>query len=215
MINLAINVMLALPLLMSSHDLVAEAEACIEIHPPPIACSLNQLNNGVVADADDVMENFNTLGDAIDTKPPSVCANGQMTQSSEGEWICADMPSSSPYTWQYKGQISQHSTQIENGALYLVTIDGYSSLQFSARNSRNELVVAPFYLMENLSNCWVSLASSTGGLLELKLLAVTEITVDTATTKSSWDFIKTSDSPGSLANLTPDAVYRLEVIGCP
>ena len=156
MINLAINVMLALPLLMSSHDLVAEAEACIEIHPPPIACSLNQLNNGAVADADDVMENFNTLGDAIDTKPPSVCANGQMTQSSEGEWICADMPSSSPYTWQYKGQISQHSTQIENGALYLVTIDGYSSLQFSARNSRNELVVAPFYLMENLSLIHIS-----------------------------------------------------------
>ena len=213
--NLALKLMLALSLLIDSHNAAAEAEVCIEIYPPPTACSLNQLDNGAVADANAVMENFNTLGNAIDTKPPSVCTNGQMTQSSEGEWICADLPSSSPYTWQYKGSITQTSTQIDDGTFHLVEGVGNPSLQFSARNSRNELVVAPFYLMENLTNCWVSLASSTGGLLELKLLAVTEISVDTATTNSSWDFIMTSDSPGLLTDLTPDAVYRLEVIGCP
>ena len=54
-------------LLFASFDVVAEE--CPGFSPAPNAptkCDLNQLNNDEVADADKVMENFNTLGDAID-----------------------------------------------------------------------------------------------------------------------------------------------------
>jgi len=206
--NLALKLMLALSLLIDSHNVAAEAEACIEINPPPTACSLNQLDNGAVADANAVMENFNTLGSAIDKRPPSVCTDGQMTRSSEGEWICADMPSSSPYTWQYKGSITQLSTQIDNGTFHLVNGGANPSLQFSARNSRNEVVFGLFYFMEPRTNCWISLSSSTGNLAELTLTAVTQLLTD------SWDLIIDSDPMNSLTGLTTDAIYRLEVIGC-
>lgn len=48
----------------------AWAEECPGFSPlppgAPTKCDLNQLNNSEVADADEVMENFNTLADAID-----------------------------------------------------------------------------------------------------------------------------------------------------
>lgn len=54
-------------LLVASFDVVAQECPGFSPFPgAPTKCDLNQLNNSEVADADEVMENFNTLADAID-----------------------------------------------------------------------------------------------------------------------------------------------------
>ena len=83
-------------LLFASNNVVADDCVPPEFSPaPPVAtkCALNQLNNDEVADADQVMENFNTLGDAIDAVPsvPSDCAIDQIIQWDGMAWICKEV----------------------------------------------------------------------------------------------------------------------------
>lgn len=70
------------------------AEECLDFSPAPgepTKCDLNQLNNNEVADANKVMENFNTLGDAIDAlpTPPTNCTTDQIIKWNGAEWVCA------------------------------------------------------------------------------------------------------------------------------
>ena len=70
------------------------AEECPGFSPVPNAptkCDLNQLNNNEVADADRVMQNFNTLGDAIDAlpTPPTNCTADQIIKWDGSAWVCA------------------------------------------------------------------------------------------------------------------------------
>ena len=77
----------------------AVADECPGFSPPPpgepTKCELNQLNNNEVADADKVMENFNTLGDAIDAvqAPPSDCSSNQLIRWDGSNWVCTNRPS--------------------------------------------------------------------------------------------------------------------------
>ena len=82
-------------LLVASFDVVAEV--CPPFQPFPGAlptrCYLNQFNNNEVADADEVMENFNTLADAIDAaKPPLNCSINQIIRWNGTAWACTDDP---------------------------------------------------------------------------------------------------------------------------
>lgn len=84
-------------LLFASVEAMADADVCVTLEPPPTACSLNQLTNGAVAEANKVMENFNTLGGAIDAlpTPPSDCTTDQIIKWDGSAWACSDMSSSS------------------------------------------------------------------------------------------------------------------------
>jgi surface protein len=63
-------------LLFASFDAVAEV-------------TLTPLSNNTPADADDVMDNFNALNDAL---PPSDCSTGQIIRWNGTAWACADDP---------------------------------------------------------------------------------------------------------------------------
>jgi len=68
---------------------------CIRGFDPtvPTNCSLNQLNNGEPADAEEVMENFYTLGDAIDAAtPPLNCSINQIIRWNGTAWKCTADP---------------------------------------------------------------------------------------------------------------------------
>ena len=166
--------------------------------------TLTELTNNTPADADDVMGNFNALKSAL---PPSDCSTDQIINWKGNAWVCADMPNSSPYIWQYKGVWAPSADlQILNGAFYLIEGGASRELHFSSRNYNGETIVAPFYQMETNTPCWISVSSNTSGLFEFNVIATIELA------GSNWAL--TITSPQSSLNLTLDATYRLEVIGC-
>ena len=89
--------------LFASVEATADADVCITLEPPPTACSLNQLTNGAVADADKVMENFNTLGDAIDAlpTPPTDCTTDQIIKWDGSAWVCTRPVPKSSFAFEY------------------------------------------------------------------------------------------------------------------
>jgi hypothetical protein len=60
--------------------------------------------------------------------------------------------------------------------------------------------------MEPNTTCWISIASNTTGLFEFKVAGTVQLA------SSNWAL--TITSPKNVLNLTLDATYRLEVIGC-
>ena len=168
--------------------------------------TLTELANNTPADADDVMGNFNALKSAL---PPSTCTTDKIIRWDDDNdvWVCADMPNSSPYIWQYKGvRTSSADLQIQDGAFYLIEGGASWELHFSTSNYSGEAIVAPFYYMETTTPCWISVSSNTSGLLEFNVIATIELP------GSNWAL--TTTSPQNPLNLTLDAKYRLEVIGC-
>jgi hypothetical protein len=175
--------------------------------------TLTELNNNTPADANDVMGNFNALKAAL---PPSDCATDEIIRWDDVNdfWVCADMPNNSPYIWQYKGQVASPILLPEDGVFYsIVYQNGSRELQLSPVNYRNDDIVAPFAYLETALNvdaelCWISLASSTGAVRELQATDVVQLNVSY---NGSWVLLL---DYGNLTNLTLDATYSLEIIGC-
>jgi hypothetical protein len=166
--------------------------------------TLTELTNNTPADADDVMGNFNALKSAL---PPSNCSTDQIINWKGNAWVCADMPNSSPYVWQYKGvRASSADLQIQDGAFYLIEGGASRELHFNGTSYNGETIVAPFYYMETTTPCWISVSSNTSGLFEFNVIAAIELA------DSHWAL--TTTSPQNVLNLTLGATYRLEVIGC-
>ena len=94
-------------LLFVSFNVVAEE--CPPFLPAPNAptkCDLNQLNNDEVADADEVMENFNKLGDAIDiATPSSFCRIDQIMKWDGSAWACSSPSVYTKYFGDNGGEI--------------------------------------------------------------------------------------------------------------
>ena len=185
--------LLTATLLVASFHVVAEV-------------TLTELNNNTPADADDVMGNFNALKSAL---PPSTCTTDKIIKWDDDNdvWVCADMPNSSPYIWQYKGvRTSSADLQIQDGAFYLIEGGASRELHFNGTSYNGETIVAPFYYMETTTPCWISVSSNTSGLFEFNVIAAIELP------GSNWAL--TITSPQNPLDLTLNAKYRLEVIGC-
>ena len=83
-------------------------------NPDPTNCSLNRLNNGEPADAEKVMENFYTLGDAIDAVPalPRDCTTNQIIKWDGSAWVCSTADELPIRGWYYTPALSGEGGRI-------------------------------------------------------------------------------------------------------
>jgi hypothetical protein len=179
--------LLVATLLVASFSVVAEV-------------TLTDINNNEVADAEEVMGNFNALKQGVEANataidalptPPTNCTADQIIKWDDTNevWVCADMPSvnvSEPanrYKWEYAGWSgsSPSFSPLTNGTFmaFGAPLDMY--LQFSMNGQSGESVFAPIQHMDAKVGlglvCFIVLspASASNGVIEAYVDEVEEV----------------------------------------
>jgi hypothetical protein len=214
--------LLVATLLVASFSVVAEV-------------TLTDINNNEVADAEEVMGNFNALKQGVEANataidalptPPTNCTADQIIKWDDTNevWVCADMPSvnvSEPanrYKWEYAGWSgsSPSSSPLTNGTFMAFgsPLDMY--LQFSMNGQSGESVFAPIRHMDTKVGlglvCFIVLspASASNGVIEAYVDEVEEVDGG-----GSWHIgVDGGVNADAFGNLVLGKTYSLEFLDC-